>query len=70
MIHDEKVHPRVKATIELLRDLKLPSRPRIIELGCGNAKILTEIAHRINAGEVHGVDIDEKLYEKHNYEES
>lgn len=55
-----KEYPRILASINLLKSLKLPNHIRILEMGCRNGAIISEIARTLNSIDLFGIDIDEK----------
>jgi len=52
------MHPRVQATVKLLRGREDSVR-RVIELGVGDGSII-EVINALNNAEAYGVDINEK----------
>jgi ubiquinone/menaquinone biosynthesis C-methylase UbiE len=57
------MHPRVQATVKLLRGREDSVR-RVIELGVGDGSIISEVINALNINaEAYGVDIDEKSLE-------
>ena len=57
------MHPRVQATVKLLRGHEDSVR-RVIELGVGDGSILSEVINALNINaEAYGVDINEESLE-------
>jgi methionine biosynthesis protein MetW len=53
-------NPRTKATKWLLLKNSKITKPKILELGCGNGSIISSVAQDLNTTSLFGVDINEK----------